>query len=147
MYISQQASLSRRAKGICIVGSRRKGVLVFARRVEGCHSRQFIHTLGATRKQRFIEFGVNFLIGGTPGASRAPLADQVRSQVDLLMVFRCPGDALWGPGGSFARPGACLGATLGVTSAQNSEEREKELLLHTVCLSRLWVGKESCPEA
>ena len=89
---------------------------MFARRVEGRHSRELIHTLGVVGKQRFLlDFGVNFLPVGTPGASRAPLGDQVVSQTDFVTVFRCPGDALWGPGGSFARPGACLGASLGIT--------------------------------
>ena len=44
-----------------------------------------------------------------------------------MTVFRCPEDALWGPGGSFGKPGAGLGATLGVTRApkvaRNSEEK------------------------
>ena len=79
------------------------------------------------------------LLGGTPGASRAALDDQVGSQVDFLMVFRCPGDALWGPGGAFGRPGSCLGATLGRhVGAKSSEERvKKKLLVQTVCPSRL----------
>ena len=46
---------------------------MFARRVEGRDAREFIHTLGATGKQRLlVDFGVNFLLVGTPGASRAP---------------------------------------------------------------------------
>ena len=98
---------------------------MFAKRVEGRHSREFIHTLGVVGKQRFfVDFGVNFLPVGTPGASRAPLGDQVVSQSDFLMVFRCPGDALWGPGGAFGRCGACLGATLGVTRAPKVGKRE-----------------------
>ena len=40
-----------------------------------------------------IDFGVNFLPVGTPGASRAPLGDQVVSQTDFVTVSRCPGDA------------------------------------------------------
>ena len=80
-----------------------------ARRVEGRHAREFIPTLAATGKHSLlIDFGVNFLPVGTPGTSRAPLGDQVVSQSDFLTVFRCPGDALWNPGGPFGRPGACL---------------------------------------
>ena len=71
-----------------------------------------------------IDFGVNFLPAGIPGASRAPLGDQVMSQSNFLLVFRCPGDALWGPGGSFTRPGAYLGATLGVTWALKKAKKE-----------------------
>ena len=48
---------------------------MFAKRVEGRHSREFIHTLGVVGKQRFlVDFGMNFLPVGTPGASRAPLS-------------------------------------------------------------------------
>ena len=98
---------------------------MFAKRVEGRHSREFIHTLGVVGKQRFlVDFGVNFLPVGTPGASRAPLGDQVVSQTDFVMVFKCPGDALWGPCGVFGRPGACLGATLGVTWAPKVAKKE-----------------------
>ena len=55
------------------------------RRVEGRHAREFIHTLGVVGKQRFFlfDFGLNFLPVGTPGASRAPLGDQVVSQNDF----------------------------------------------------------------
>ena len=52
--------------------------------VEERHSREFIHTLGAVESNDFlIHFGVNFLPVGTPGASRAPLGDQVLSQSDF----------------------------------------------------------------
>ena len=72
---------------------------MFAKRVEGRHSRDFFHTLGVVGEQHFlVDFSVNFLPVGTPGASRAPLGDQVVSQSDFLTGFRCPGDALWGPG-------------------------------------------------
>ena len=71
-----------------------------------------------------VDFGVNFLPVGTPGASRAPLGDQVVSQNDFVTVFRCPGDALWGPGGPFGRPWACLGATLGITWAPKVAKKE-----------------------
>ena len=84
--------------------------------MEGRDAREFIQTLRVVGKQRLlVDFSLNFLPVGTPGASRAPLGDQVMSQSDFQSVFRCPGDALWGPGGSFARPGACLEASLGVT--------------------------------
>ena len=54
---------------------------MFAKRVDGRHYRELIHTLGVVGKQRFLlDFGVNFLPVGTPGASRAPLADQVVAQ-------------------------------------------------------------------
>ena len=68
---------------------------MFAKRVEGRLSREFIHTLGVVGKQRFlVDFGVNFLPVGTPEASRAPLDDQVVAQSYFLTIFRCPGDAL-----------------------------------------------------
>ena len=52
--------------------------------VEDRHSREFIHTLGVVGKQRFlVDFGVEFLPVGTPGASRAPLGEQVMSQCDF----------------------------------------------------------------
>ena len=81
--------------------------------------------LGVVGRQCFlVDFGVNFLPVGTPAASRAPLGDQVVSQSDFLTIFRCPGDALWNPGGLFGRPGACLGATLGVTWAPKVAKKE-----------------------
>jgi hypothetical protein len=65
---------------------------VFANRVEGRHSRDFVHVLGAVEKFSFLkDFGVDFLTGGYLGASRAAMHDQVGSQVDFLMVFSCPG--------------------------------------------------------
>ena len=83
---------------------------MFAKRVEGRHSREFIHTLGVVGKQRFlVDFGVNFLPVATPGASRAHLDDQVVCQTDIATVVKSPGDALWGPGRSLGTPGACLG--------------------------------------
>ena len=98
---------------------------MFAKRVEGRHSRELIHTLWVVGKQRFLlDFGVNFLPLGTPGASRAPLGDQVASQSDFVTVFRCPGDALSGPGGPCGRPWACFGATLGVTWAPKVAKKE-----------------------
>ena len=82
---------------------------MFPKRVEGRHSREVIHTLGVVGKQRFlVDFGVNFLPVGTPGASRAPWGDQVVSQNYFLTVFRCPGDALWDPGGPFGDLGPAL---------------------------------------
>ena len=91
---------------------------MFAKRVKGRDAREFFHTLRVVEGQRFlIDFGVNFLPVGTPGGSRAPLGDQVVAQADFVTIFQCPGDALWSPGGSFGRPWACLGATLGVTWA------------------------------
>ena len=51
---------------------------MFARCVEGRHSHEFIQALGAMEKLCFLcDFGVIFLPGGTPGASRAPLGAQV----------------------------------------------------------------------
>ena len=78
-------------------------------------------------QQRFlVDFSVNFLPVGTPGASLAPLAEQVLFQTDFVTVFslRCPGDALWSPCGAFGRPWACLGATLGVTWAPKVAKKE-----------------------
>lgn len=43
-----------------------------------------------------VDFGVNFLTGGTPGAARAPSGDQDRSQVDFVMVFDVPEGVLEG---------------------------------------------------
>ena len=54
-------------------GGRRKGTLVFAKRVEGRHSREFIHTLGVVGKQRFlVDLGVNFFPVGTLEAPGRP---------------------------------------------------------------------------
>jgi hypothetical protein len=98
---------------------------VFAKRVEGRHSRKLIHTLGVVGKQRFLlDVGVNFFPVGTPGASRAPLGDQVASQSDFVTVFTCPGDALSGLGGPCGRAGAYFGATLGVTWAPKVTKKE-----------------------
>ena len=56
---------------------------------KGVTARELIHTLGVVGKQRFLlDFGVNFLPEGTPGASRAPLGDQV-AQRDLLLHVGC----------------------------------------------------------
>ena len=67
------------------------------------------------------------LLGGTPGASRAALDDQVGSQADFLMVFKCLGGVFWRPRGPFGDPWARLGATLGVTLHQKlAEETQKE---------------------
>ena len=61
---------------------------MFAKRAAGRHSRGFVHVLGAVAKSSFLnDFWVDFLTGGTPGASRAALDDQVGSQFDFLMVF------------------------------------------------------------
>ena len=61
---------------------------MFAKRVGGRHSREFIHTLGSGGQHRFlVDFGVNFLPVGTPGASRAPLGDQVVAQTDFSNGF------------------------------------------------------------
>ena len=87
---------------------------MFANRVEGRHSCDFVHILGAVDKLRFYLFlGLISLLEATPGASRAALDDQVGSQVDLLMVLGVPRVSC----GPFGRPWACLGATLGVTLA------------------------------
>ena len=105
-------------------------------KVEERHSREFIHTPGVVGKQCFlIDFGINFLPVGTPGASRAPFSDQVLFQTDFYWLFRCPGDALWGPGGSFGRPGACLEATLGVTRAPKVTKKiKKKVFWCTQCV-------------
>ena len=67
------------------------------------------------------------LLGGTPGASRAALDDQVGSQADFLPVFKCLGGVFWRPRGPFGDPWARLGATLGVTLHQKlAEETQKE---------------------
>ena len=82
-----------------------------------------------------VDFGVNFLPVGTPGASRAPLGDQVVSQTDFVTVFRCPGDALWCLWETWGLPWSDLGRLVG---AKSSEERvKKKLLVHTACPSRL----------
>ena len=77
-------------------------------------------------------FGSISLLAGTPGASQATVEDQVGSQVDFLMVFRCPGSVSWRPCGPFGRRWACLGATLGVTLAPEAGrgDSKRKLLLH-----------------
>ena len=85
------------------------------------------HSLRVVEEQRFlIDFGVSFLPVGTPGSSRAPLGDQVASESDFVTVFRCPGEALWNPGGPFRGPWSCLGATLGVTWAPKVAKKKEE---------------------
>ena len=84
---------------------------------------------------------------GTPGTSRAPLGDQVASQSDFVTVFRCPGDALWSPGGPCGRPWACFGATFGVTWAPkvgNKKRKKKASGAHCVSESTLG-GKRELP--
>ena len=106
---------------------------MFAKHVEGRHSHGLVHVLWAVEKFSFSnDFGVNFLTGGTPGASRAALDDQVGSQVDFLMVFRCPGGGFWRPCGPFGRHWARLGATLGVTLAPEAGrgDSKRKLLVH-----------------
>ena len=77
------------------------------------------------------------LLGGTPGASRAALDDQVGSQVDFLMVFKCPGGVSWRPCDPFGHPWARLGATLGVTLAPEvgRGDSKRKLLVHIASLS------------
>ena len=77
-------------------------------------------------------FGSISLLGGTPGASRAALDDQVGSQVDFFMVFRCPGGVFWRPCGPFGHPWARLGASLGVTLAPEvgRGDSKRKLLVH-----------------
>ena len=90
---------------------------MFAKRVGGRRCREFIHTLGVVGNKDFlVDFGVNFLPVGTPGASRAPLGDLVVSQTYFQTVFRCPGDAfrvlvapLGEPGPALERPWASRG--------------------------------------
>ena len=113
---------------------------MFAKRVEGRHSRGFVHVLGAVEKFSFlVDFGVISLRGGTPGASWAALDHQVPlgSQVDFLMVFKCPGCVFWGPCGPFGHPWARLGATLGVTLAPEvgRGDSKRTLLVHSACPS------------
>ena len=56
-----------------------------------------------------------------------------------------PCGVLVAPLGELGLAWSDLGRHMG---AKSSEERvKKTLLLHTVCPSRFWVGKESCPEA
>ena len=91
---------------------------MFAKRVEGRHSRGFVHFLGAVEKSILLtDFGINFLTRVYPGASRSALDDQVGSQVDFFMVFSCFGGVFWRPCGPFGHPRARLGATLGFTLA------------------------------
>ena len=98
---------------------------MFARRVEGRHSCEFVHALGRWKSYVFfVDFGVIFLPGGTPGASRAPLGAQVGSQVVFLMVLRRPGDGFWAPFGPFGLSWACRGATLGVALALKVGRKE-----------------------
>jgi hypothetical protein len=57
---------------------------VFAKRVEGRHSRGFVHVLEAVEKFSFLsDFGVDFLTGGYPWSLPGGWGDQVGSQVDF----------------------------------------------------------------
>ena len=106
---------------------------MFAKRVEGRHSRGFVHVPGAVEKSSFLMIlGSISLLGGTPEASRAALDDQVGSQVDFLMVFKCPGGVFWRPGDPFGYPWAHLGVTLGVTLAPEvgRGDSKRKLLVH-----------------
>ena len=77
---------------------------MFAKRVAGRHSCGFVHVLGAVEKLSFLnDFGSISLLGGTPGASRAPLGAQVGSQVDFFTIFRRPGEVFGAPLGSPGR--------------------------------------------
>ena len=61
---------------------------MFARRVEGRQSRDFLSRPGAVQKYCSLgDFGAIFPPGGTPGASRAPLGAQVGSRVDVFYGF------------------------------------------------------------
>ena len=71
----------------------------------------------------FVDFGVIFRPGGTPGASRAPLSTQVGSQVDFLMVFRCPRGGFGTPFGPFWTPLGALGSHLGAKSGAKSVKK------------------------
>jgi hypothetical protein len=98
---------------------------VFAKHVEGRHSRGLVHVLWAVEKFSFSnDFGVNFLTGGTPGASRAALDDQVGSQIDFFVTFNCPRGVFWRPCGLF---GPALGRPLASLWRQKlAEEIQKE---------------------
>jgi hypothetical protein len=45
--------------------------------------RIYSHSGGGGQHRFLVDFGVNFLPVGTPGASRAPLGDQVVAQTDF----------------------------------------------------------------
>ena len=45
--------------------------------------RIYSHSEGGGQQRFLVDFSVNFLPVGTPGASRAPLGDQVMSQSDF----------------------------------------------------------------
>ena len=107
-------------------GGRRKGAVVFANRVEGRHSRDFVQVLRAVQKFRSLyDFGVNFLTGGTPEAFQAALEDQVGSQVDFFIGFRCPGGVFWRPCWvPLGQPWGKLGHHLGARSWQRKLEKQ-----------------------
>ena len=121
---------------------------MFAKRVEGRHSREFIHILGVVEKQRFlVDFDVNFLPVGTPGAGR-PWVTRWCPRLILCRFLGVPGmpcGVLVVSLGGRGLPWSDLGRHVG---AKSSEKRvKKKLLVHTACPSRLRVRKGSGPEA
>ena len=67
MYISHEFRSAAALRGFCRVRWQAQGAVVFAKRVEGRHSRDFVHVLGAVEKLSLLNvFGVNFLTGGYP---------------------------------------------------------------------------------
>ena len=102
----------------------------------------FFKQIGTESCRFFIDFGVIFPPGGTPGASRAPLGAQVGSQVDFLMVFGRPGGGFGAPLGPFGLPWASLGRPWASLWRLNwTQKREKERLWCTV-RSRVDFGSE-----
>ena len=108
---------------------------MFAKRVEGRHSRGFVHVLEAMEKLSFLnDFGVDFLTGGYPWSLPGGRGDQVGSQVDFLFVFEGPGVSF----GILVVPLGTLGPVLGrpwpslgrQTLAEESQKESSWCTLH-----------------
>jgi hypothetical protein len=68
IYISRELRSAAALRGFCRVRWQARGSgIVFAKRVEGHRSCNFVHGLGAVEKVSFLsDAGVNFLTGGYP---------------------------------------------------------------------------------
>ena len=79
---------------------------MFAKRVEGRHSCDFVHILSAVEKSRLLnDFVVIFFTGGVrlEPAERDWMTWWGRRLI-FFMFFNCPGGVFWHPCGRFGRP-------------------------------------------